>query len=138
MNNTNRILSTVYFGTADSDRKEEARDFTAFAIQYEDDFYLITAGHCIEMDGEKYKNFKFKANNKNTWIKPELIKYENDYENNIDYAVFYQKNLVNMGLIAAGHGEDLTPQYVLGNTERDLNLIKRYQGAIKGESGSPI
>ncbi|MBM3705029.1 MAG: hypothetical protein FJW66_00745 [Actinobacteria bacterium] len=138
MNNTNRILSTVYFGTADSNIKEEAKGFTAFAIQFEEDFYLITAGHCIEMDGEKYKNFKFRANNKNSWIKPELLVFENDYENNRDYAVFYNKNLISMGLIPASPGEDFTPQYVLGNTERDLNLIKRYKDAVEGESGSPI
>jgi septation ring formation regulator EzrA len=45
LNNTNRILSTVYFGTADTDERKEAKDFTAFSIIYKDKYYLITAGH---------------------------------------------------------------------------------------------
>lgn len=138
LDNTNRILSTVYFGTADIDEQVEARDFTAFSIQYDDEFYLITAGHNIEMDGERYKNFKFKANNSKSWITPELLDYKSDYKNNQDYAIFYSENLITMGLIPAKSGEDLIPQYVLGNLERNLNLIKRYNDAKPGESGSPI
>ena len=37
-----------------------------------------------------------------------------------------------MGLIPASTGEDLIPQYVLGNTEKDLNLVKICD-AIHGE-----
>ncbi len=69
---------------------------------------------------------------------PDLITFENDYDNNNDYAIFYSNNLFNMGLIPASENEDMTPQYILGNTERDLNLVKRYSDAIKGESGSPV
>lgn len=137
LNNTNEILSTVYFGTADTDVREEARDFTAFSMLYNDEFYLITAGHSIEMDGERYKNFKFKANNGMSWIRPELLDYKSDYKNNLDYAIFYSENIT-MGLIPAKSDEDLAPRYVLGNLERNLNLIKRYSNAIQGESGSPI
>ncbi len=138
LNNTNRILSTVYFGTADLGEKEEARDFTAFTILFNERFYLVTAGHCIEFEGEKYSNFKFKANNKARWVYPELIAFENDYKNKRDYAIFYSAHLFSMGLIPASTGEDLIPQYVLGNTEKDLNLVKRYSDAIHGESGSPV
>ena len=138
LNNTNRILSTVYFGTADIGEKKEAKDFTAFTMLYNEKFYLITAGHCIEFEGEKYSNFKFKANNKSYWLRPELLAFENDYKNKRDYAIFYSEHLFTMGLIPASGKEDLTPQYVLGNTERDLNLVRRYSDAIYGESGSPI
>ncbi|MCL5070161.1 MAG: hypothetical protein M1308_04590 [Actinobacteria bacterium] len=138
LNDTNRILSTVYFGTADTDVREEARDFTAFSMLYNDEFYLITAGHSIEIDGERYKNFKFKANNSKSWIRPELLDYKSDYKNNLDYAIFYSENIITMGLIPAKPDEDLTPQYVLGNLENNLNLIKRYSDARQGESGSPI
>lgn len=138
LNNTNKILSTVYFGTADSDEKQEAKDFTAFSIMYKDKFYLITAGHCIEYENVKYKNFKFKANNEKDWITPALVAYENDYNNNIDYAIFYSDNLINMGLLPALKDEDMVPQYMLGNLERGLNLIKKYKDAREGESGSPI
>jgi len=91
LNNTNRILSTVYFGTADIDERKEAKDFTAFSIIYKDRFYLITAGHCIEFENIKYKNFKFMANNGRTWVTPDLLAFENDYTNNKDYAVFIRK-----------------------------------------------
>jgi hypothetical protein len=138
LNNTNRILSTVYFGTADIGEKEEAKDFTAFSMIYNEKFYIITAGHCIEMDGQKYSNFKFKANKGTSWIKPELLDYKSDYKNNIDYAIFYSDRLVTTGLIPAKPNEDMTPQYVLGNLERGLNLVKRYNDAKEGESGSPI
>jgi hypothetical protein len=138
LNYTNSILSTVYFGTADTDERKEAKDFTAFSIIYKDRFYLITAGHCIEFENIKYKNFKFMANNGRTWLTPELLAYENDSANNNDYAIFYENNLITMGLYAAAKDENQIPQYVLGNIERDLNLIKKYKDAIQGESGSPV
>src|SRR3989304_7050987 len=62
ISNMNRIISTVYYGTADNDVREEVKDFTAFAMMYKEKYYLITAGHCIEVEGEHYKNFKFNAN----------------------------------------------------------------------------
>ena len=43
-----------------------------------------------------------------------------------------------MGLIPAAPEEEITPQYVLGNLERGLNLVKRYKDAKEGESGSPV
>ncbi len=105
---------------------------------YKDKYYVITADHCIEMDGKKYKNFKFKANNKNYYISLKLIDYESDYNNNIDYAIFYHPYIIRRGLYPAGPDEDQTPQYVLGNIERNLNLVKRYHDAKEGESGSPV
>jgi len=138
LSNMNRIISTVYYGTADSDIREEAKDFTGFSIMYKEKYYIITAGHCVEFEGERYKNFKFKANNSTSWINPVLIDFKNDYENNIDYAIFYLPDKVRIGLIPAAAGEEITPQYVLGNLERDLNLVKRYKDAREGESGSPV
>jgi hypothetical protein len=138
LNNTNRILSTVYFGTADVGEKKEAKDFTAFSMLYNEKFYIITAGHCVEMDKEKYSNFKFKSNKSGNWVTPELLAYKSNYADNEDYAVFYSERQVTMGLIPAGPSEDMTPQYVLGNLERGLNLVKRFNDAKEGESGSPI
>ena len=138
INNTNAILSTIYYGTADAEESESAKDFTAFSLIYKEKFFLITAGHCIEMDGEKYKNFRFKSNNKSYFITPKLIDYNSDYTNNIDYAIFYDPNLIRSGLYPAADNEDKTPLYILGNLERDLNFIKNYSNARKGESGSPV
>ena len=138
LDNTNKILSTVYYGTCDTEELEEARDFTAFSLMYKDEFYVLTAGHCVEMDGERYENFKFKANNKDSFMSLRLIDYKSDYKNNMDYAIFYDPRLIRTGLYPAGTEEDHTPEYVLGNTEKNLNLIKRYADAEVGESGSPI
>jgi hypothetical protein len=138
LSNMNRIVSTVYFGTADNDIREEVKDFTAFAIMYKEKYYLLTAGHCIEYEGKHYKNFKFKANDAKDWINPDLVDYKSDYKNNTDYAIFYSPDTISMGLIPATPEEELTPQYVLGNLERGLNLVKRYKDAKEGESGSPV
>lgn len=138
MNNTNLILSTVFFATADTGERKEAIDFTAFSIMYNDKYYVITAGHCVEMDGKKYENFKFKANNKDDFISLKLIDYKSNYNSNIDYAIFYDPYIIRTGLYPTGTDEDQTPQYVLGNIERHLNLVKRYKDAKEGESGSPV
>ena len=138
LKNTNEIMMTIYFGTADLGEKKEAKSFTAFSILFEGKFYIITAGHCVEYDGEKYSNFRFRANNSSIWITPELLDYKNDYLNNNDYAVFYNGPPVSRGLIPAAQGEDMSPEYILGNLERGLNFIKQYSDAIEGESGSPV
>ena len=138
LNNMNRIISTIYYGTADNDVRKEVKDFTAFAMMYKEKYFLITAGHCIEFEGEHYKNFKFKANDAADWINPNLVDYKSEHENNIDYAIFYLPNRISMGLIPAAPEEETTPQYVLGNMERGLNLVKRYNDAKEGESGSPV
>ncbi|MCJ7666635.1 MAG: hypothetical protein MUO59_07870, partial [Actinobacteria bacterium] len=69
------------------------------------------------------------------WIYPKLLTYENDYDNNIDYAIFYSDK------IDSGLGYDLDngyPEYVLGNG--DINTIKGFYtyDLVGGESGSPI
>ena len=138
LSNANQILSTVYFGTADKGEVKEIKNFTAFAMKHNDKFYLITAGHCVELDGEKYENFKFKSNKSNSWVMPELLDYKSDYKNNLDYAIFYLGNPMNTGLLPAKPGEDMRPRYILGNLERGLNLVKIYNSTIEGESGSPI
>ena len=102
---------------------------------YKDAFYLITAGHCIEYEGIKYTDFKFKSNTKDYWIYPELQYYEADYMNNRDYAIFTLPYL-RTGLIV--EDEDTEPKYVLGNFKRRLNFFKEFDHAREGESGSPI
>ncbi len=133
--NFNGLLSTLYYGTAVPSDEGPNKNFTAFGLYYNDAFYLITAGHCIEYDGIKYTDFKFKSNFKNNWIYPELLYYQNDYENNNDFAIFYHK-AIRKGLIA--DLDDKEPRYVLGNIERKLNLFKKFSTAREGESGSPI
>jgi len=102
---------------------------------YKDDFYLITAGHCIEYEGIKYTDFEFKSNNSRYWIYPELLYFEADYMNNRDYGIFILSRL-RTGLII--DDEDTEPKYVLGNFERRLNFFKEFDHSEEGESGSPI
>ena len=86
--NLNELLETVYYGSAVPIGDGREKNFTAFAMYYKEEFYLITAGHCIEYDNIKYTDFRFKSNRKSGWIYPELLDYEADYENNRDFAIF--------------------------------------------------
>lgn len=134
--NLNTMLSTIFYGSAvPSEGKGREKNFTAFSMYYNDNFYLITAGHCIEFDGINYTDFKFKSNSSNIWLYPELLYYENDYQNNRDFAIFYHRNL-RSGLMVAK--DNYEPKYVLGNTESKISLIKEFSAAEEGESGSPI
>jgi hypothetical protein len=135
INNSNTLLSTVYYGTAELIEGGPDGTFTAFSMFYKDDFYLVTAGHCIEYNDLKYTNFKFKSNDSGTYIYPRLLDYNSDYKNNNDYAIFHS-HLVRKGLLV--YEEDKEPKYVLGNTEKRINFFKRFDTAAGGESGSPI
>lgn len=135
INNSNALLSTVYYGTAKPIEGGPEENFTAFGLFYRDKFYLITAGHCIEYDDLKYTNFKFKSNSSESLIYPNLLDYNNDYKNNKDYAIF-SSPFVRKGLLI--YDEDKEPKYVLGNTEKRINFFKNFNTAVEGESGSPI
>lgn len=133
--NLNKLLSTVYYGSAVPETEGREKHFTAFSMYYREEFYLITAGHCIEYDGIRYTDFKFKPNDKKQWIYPELLYYEADYENNRDFAIFTYPHLRKGLMIEDG---DMEPEYVLGNIERKLNFFKGFSSAKEGESGSPV
>lgn len=133
--NLNKLLTTVYYGSATPETEGREKNFTAFSMFYKDNFYLITAGHCIEYEGIKYTDFKFKSNTSSHWIYPELLYYEADYMNNRDYGIFTLSHL-RTGLMI--DDEDTEPRYVLGNFERKLNFFKGFEHAKEGESGSPI
>jgi hypothetical protein len=132
--NLNLLLSTVYFGSAVSETDGKQKNFTAFTMYYRDEFYLITAGHCIEYDNVRYTDFKFKSN-EGRQVYPELIYYEADYNNNRDFAIFTSP-YIRKGLIIEEN--DMGPAYVLGNIERKLNLFKEFSPSREGESGSPV
>jgi len=139
LDNLNEIsLKTIYYGKADNERSESWHFFTGFSLFYKEKFYLITAGHSIELGKEKYKNFKFKPNNRDLWLTPELLYYKNDIDNNNDFAIF-KDNFIKNGLYPAD--DNLNPEYVFGNTTRSVNIVKVYDddiSAITGESGSPV
>lgn len=132
------LLKTIYYGTADSKKGYPGHSFTAFGLFYKEKYYLITAGHSIEMDGVKYENFKFKSNYKDIWITPKLLYFENDTERNNDFAIFQDAFVLN-GLYSAD--KNLKPEFIVGNTERNANIIREYNKdilAVHGESGSPV
>jgi hypothetical protein len=133
--NLNRLMETVYYGSAVPVGEGREKNFTAFAMYYNESFYLITAGHCIEYDGIRYTDFGFKSNDRKSWIYPELLYYEADYETNRDFAIFIHPSIT-QGLII--EEDETEPRYVLGNIERKLNFFKEFDSAREGESGSPI
>lgn len=133
--NLNLLLSAVYYGAAESMDTGREKNFTAFGMFYKEEYYLITAGHCIEYDGIKYTNFKFKPNFSLSWIFPELVDFNNDHVNNKDFAIF-KHDSIRRGLIIDEKYKE--PAYVLGNINRKINIFKDFNNAIEGESGSPI
>ena len=133
--NLNSLMETVYYGSAAPMGDERRKCFTAFAMYYNEKFYLITAGHCIEYDDVRYTDFRFKSNEMKSWIYPDLLYYEADYPNNRDFAIFSHR-FITKGLMV--EEEDMEPRYVLGNIERKLNFFKEFDTAHEGESGSPI
>jgi hypothetical protein len=134
--NLNRLMSTVYYGLAvTGDESKNEKSFTAFSMYYNDKYYIITAGHCIEHKGFEYTDFKFKSNTSNIWLYPDLLYYENDYHNNHDFAIFYHPG-IKAGLIADTVNTE--PRYVLGNIHNKINFLKEFNTAESGESGSPI
>jgi len=133
--NLNKLLTTVYYGSAVSETEGNDKNFTAFSMFYKDVFYLVTAGHCVEYEGIKYTDFKFKSNTSSYWIYTELLYYEADYMNNRDYAIFTLSHY-RTGLMVEDEGTE--PKYVLGNFERKINFFKEFYNAREGESGSPI
>jgi hypothetical protein len=133
--NLNKLLSIVYYASAVPETEGREKNFTAFSMYYREEFYLITAGHCIEYDGIRYTDFKFKSNDSEQWIYPKLLYHEADYENNRDFAIFTYSHLRN-GLMI--EDKDMEPEYVLGNFERKLNFFKEFSSAKEGESGSPV
>jgi hypothetical protein len=133
--NLNKLLKTVYYGSAVSETEGKGKSFTAFSMFYKGDFYIITAGHCIEYEGIKYTDFKFKSNTESFWKYPKLLYYKADYMNNSDFGIFTLPHL-RTGLMI--DEKDTKPKYVLGNFERKLNFFKEFKDAKEGESGSPI
>jgi len=131
ISNLNELLKNVYYGYASND-KYILDGFTAFSIFYNNKYYIITAGHCVENENGKFSNFKFKANFSDEWIYPELLDYGNG-NNESDYAIFYSDK-INNGL---NFGTDINNLFILGAGK--LNVIKlEEQTSISGESGSPI
>lgn len=133
--NLNELLKNVYYGHAENENWI-LDGFTAFSIEYQGKFYLITAGHTVEENEYgRFYNHKFKANFSDEWIYPKLLTYENDFEGNRDYAILYSDK------ITSGLNFDLNNsslRYILGNG--DNNIFKEYRTykLVEGESGSPV
>lgn len=131
--NLNKLFSTVYYVSAKSIDGEKEKEFTAFSMFYNENFYLITAGHCIEYEGMKYIDFKFKSNDSDLWIYPELVYYESNNNNN--FAIF-KYPFIGKGLIIEQQAKE--PKYVLGNINSKINFFKEFEKLTDNESGSPI
>jgi len=130
INNLNELLSCVYY--MECENSEYTNWGTGFSIKYDEQYYILTAGHYLE-DTEyntgKYYNFKFKVNNE--WIYPELLIYEIT-DTTPDYAIFYSDK------IKSGLDFDINnsePDYRLGI---DKLIQENNNWGIDGECGSPI
>jgi len=134
INNFNKLLKNVYIGSADP--KELAYTFTAFSVEYEGEYYLITAGHCIKDIFGKEGKFKFKANFSDEWIYPELLGYKAEFWNLDDYAVFSSDKLYSGFKIS---DQKTKENYLIGSMDKNLSILRNLgAGSKRGESGSPV
>lgn len=134
INKFNKLLKNVYIGSADP--KELAYTFTAFSVEYEGQYYLITAGHCVKDNFGKEGKFKFKANFSDEWIYPELLGYKAEFWNLDDYAVFSSDKLYSGFKIS---GQETKENYLIGSMDKNLSVLRNLgAGSKRGESGSPV
>lgn len=132
--NLNDLLKNIYYGYA-SNSNYILDGFTAFSMAYQGKYYLITVGHAVEnVECGKMTNFKFKANFSDTWIYPELLDYNNDFENNRDYAIFYSDKIKKGLKFGTDINSDL---FILGAGRFNVFRTKE-QFTKAGESGSAI
>ena len=133
MGSLNTLLGNIYYVYGKSDTGWTGG--TGFAIEYKEEYYLITAGHVIDNEYGYFPDIGFKANYSDDWIYPELLTYKNLYAHNEDYAIFYSED-IDSGL--AVNSTNVNNKYVLGANK--LNTIRRagMSKVIQGESGSPI
>jgi len=130
----NPLLKNIYIGS--SDPEEINYTFTAFSINYDGSFYIVTAGHCVADNYGEDGKFKFKANFSNKWIYPELIGYKADFSNLDDYAVFYSNDIESGFKVSEIETED---NYLPGSIDKGLSVFRNLGDSSKrGESGSPV
>jgi hypothetical protein len=134
ISNLNSLLSNVYYVTGENN--EYGVYGTGFSLAYENDYYLITAGHIVDSVWGVFRNLGFQANFSDVWIYPELLAYENDSYYNRDYAIFYSDRIIS-GLKFNKELSNTT--FILGNDYKNFNLIRNSFGtSIDGECGSPV
>jgi hypothetical protein len=132
LSNMNNILKNVYY--CYDDNGNYIVGGTGFSIQYNNKYYLITAGHGVMQDGDYHPNMGFKANFSDEWIYPKLLKYNNDTNNSNDYAIFYSDK-VTSGFWTAPNTDYV---FVAGSITTGLNIFKGEIYSEFGESGSPV
>lgn len=135
--NINRLLQNVYIGS--SAKEGFGYTFTAFSIEYEGRYYIITAGHCVSDNYANEGTFKFKANFSENWIYPELINYKSEFWRLNDFAVFYSDDIKAGLKVYNGQASQDNENYVLGSLDKGLSVFRKLGSSSKrGESGSPV
>ena len=134
LDDMNTLLSHAYIGA--STAEQSAYTFTAFSIEYKGNYYIVTAGHCVEDNYGQEGTFKFKANLSDEWVYPELMDYKAEFWNLDDYAVFFGGGIKG-GLPV---GDRKTPgKYLLGSTDKNLSIFRNLgDSSRRGESGSAV
>jgi hypothetical protein len=123
INNLNEYLGYVYYVEC-TNAIGGIGDATAFSIDYNDEIYLISAGHLVENENGIFGNFRIGG------ISIVLLTYNNDYMNKTDYAIFTSSEIDN------GFEVDLDsdkPLFLIGDSIWDYT-----RKTVEGESGSPV
>jgi hypothetical protein len=134
LDNLNKMLKNVFIGSSDPDPIQYT--FTAFSIEYNEKYYVVTAGHCVQANYGAKGKFKFEANYKGEWIYPQLLAYKAEFWNLDDYGIFSTDKLSSGLKIGSERTTDI---YALGSTEKGLNIFRNLNTSSQfGESGSPV
>ncbi|MCL4377280.1 MAG: hypothetical protein M1409_02675, partial [Actinobacteria bacterium] len=126
LDNLNKMLRNVFMGSSDPDPIQYT--FTAFSIGYKGEYYIITAGHCVQDNYGADGKFKFKANFNGEWIFPKLLTYKAEFWNLDDYGIF-STDKFSSGLEIGS--ERTTDVYALGSTEKGLNIFRNLNTSIQ-------
>ena len=127
IDNLNELLGYVY--RIECSNPEYTNWGTGFSIEYQDKFYLITAGHYVENEWGIFDNFRFDVDDE--WVYPELLHYEVT-DTVPDYAIFYSDK-IDDGLKV--DRIETEPDYRLGV---DMLIQKNNNWGDDGSCGSPI
>lgn len=125
--NLNGLLKNVYYVYGEGNGTFVYG--TGFSLEYNDRYYLITAGHIVDGEWGIHKNLGFRINNK--WIYPKLLAYKVT-DTIPDYAIFYSdkiKDGLNYDLI------NTEPDYRLGI---DIVIQENNNWGEVGSCGSPV
>ena len=134
LDNLDSLLENVYKGYVRFETVMFEDGFTAFSIEYNNEYFLITAGHCLEYYNEEITKLEFENIITGEIIDDAKILYS-EYRGSRDFAIL-KSDKINSGLEVVKKYKKNTQLYTLGFSNGNIKSYK--ESVIAGESGSPV